>query len=53
MVKLIKLKKNPKCVYREREKEREREKKNREKTMFFFIFCEKKRTPAKIKNKIK
>jgi hypothetical protein len=28
LVKLIKLKKNPKCVYREREKERERERKN-------------------------
>ena len=53
LVKLIKLKKKPKCVYREREKEREREKKNREKTMFFFIVCEKRRTPAKIKNKIK
>jgi hypothetical protein len=42
----------PKYVYREREKEREREKKQRENNVFF-IFCEKKRTPAKIKNKIK
>ena len=45
MVKLIKLKKNPKCVYREREKEREQERKNREKKRVFFLV--KKRTVQK------
>jgi hypothetical protein len=39
------------CVQRKREREREREKKQRENNVFL-IFCEKK-TPAKIKNKIK
>jgi hypothetical protein len=36
-------------VYREREKQRQKERKNREKIIFFSIFCEKKRTSAKIK----
>jgi hypothetical protein len=38
------------CVQRKREREREREKKQRENNDFFLI-CEKKRTPAKIKDK--
>jgi hypothetical protein len=50
LVKLIKLKRTQ-SVWTEKERKREREReKNREKTMFFF---EKKRTPVKIKNKIK
>jgi hypothetical protein len=40
------------CVQRKREGEREREKKQRENNVFF-IFCEKKELPPKIKNKIK
>ena len=40
-------------MYRERENEREKERKNREKTIFSHFFLVKKKTPAKIKNKIK
>ncbi len=43
LVKLIKVKKNPNCVYREREKEKEKEREHRENGFFF----RKKWTPTK------
>ncbi len=50
LVKLIKLKKNPNCVYSEREKKREKE---REKEKILDFLLEKNELPKKIKNEIK